>query len=78
MGSFQACMDLDPNAKGGVNVSFSIAPAGNVASASIGSSSLKNPRIEGCVLRVFNRLKFPSADKGTGSNFPFLFKASKR
>ncbi|HVJ17475.1 MAG TPA: AgmX/PglI C-terminal domain-containing protein, partial [Polyangiaceae bacterium] len=78
MGSFQACMDLDPNAKGGVNVAFSINTGGGVSSASIGSSSLKNPRIEGCVLRVFNRLKFPSADKATNAGFPFLFKASKR
>lgn len=78
MGSFQACMDLDPNAKGGVNVAFSINTGGGVSSASIGSSSLKNPRIEGCVLRVFNRLKFPAADKSTNASFPFLFKASKR
>ncbi|HEV8247223.1 MAG TPA: AgmX/PglI C-terminal domain-containing protein, partial [Polyangiaceae bacterium] len=73
-----ACMDLDPNAKGGVNIGFSVGPSGSVANASIGSSSLKNPRIEGCVLRVFNRLKFPSADKPTNASFPFLFKSSKR
>ncbi len=78
MGSFSACMDLDPNAKGGVSIGFSISPSGSVASASIGSSSLKNPRIEGCMVRVFNRLKFPSADKATASVFPFIFKASKR
>jgi len=29
------------------------------------------------VLRTFNRLVFPTADKSTNSSFPFAFKASK-
>jgi TonB family protein len=64
----------DPKLKGGVTVSFSITPGGSVASASVASSSLGNPRVEGCLLRTFNRLKFPVADKPTGSRFPFVFK----
>jgi TonB family protein len=77
-GAFRACYELalskDPTAKGGVTVSFSVTPGGSVGSASISSSSLGNPRVEGCMLRTFNRLKFPPADKATGSQFPFLFK----
>jgi hypothetical protein len=80
-GAFNACYDLalakDPSAKGGVTVSFSISPGGSVASASIASSSLGNARVEGCMLRTFNRLKFPTADKATGSVFPFVFKGNK-
>jgi hypothetical protein len=78
MGAFQACYELalskDPDAKGGVTIGFSISPGGSVASASVSSSSLGNARVEGCMLRQFNRLKFPVADKGTNSVFPFLFK----
>jgi hypothetical protein len=77
-GAFQACYELalskDPNAKGGVTVAFSVSPGGSVAGASIASSSLGNPRVEGCMLRQFNRLKFPVADKATNASFPFLFK----
>ncbi|HEX6278001.1 MAG TPA: AgmX/PglI C-terminal domain-containing protein, partial [Polyangiaceae bacterium] len=79
-GAFQACYELalskDPSAKGGVTVAFSVSPGGSVASASIASSSLGNARVEGCMLRQFNRLKFPVADKATNASFPFLFKKS--
>ncbi len=77
MGSFQACFDLDPAAKGGLNISFGISPDGSVSRASIGSSSIKNARIEGCMLRVFNRLKFPAADKSTNASFPFVQKGKR-
>jgi hypothetical protein len=77
-GAFQACYELalakDPSAKGGVTVSFSVSPGGSVASANVAHSSLGNPRVEGCMLRTFNRLKFPVADKATNAAFPFVFK----
>jgi hypothetical protein len=78
MGAFRACyeiaLDKDPTAHGGVSVAFSVSPGGDVASASVSHSSLGNPRVEGCVLRTFNRLRFPAADKATNANYPFLFK----
>ena len=81
-GAFQACYEIasahDPTLKGGVSVSFSISPGGSVSSASIANSSLNNPRVEGCILRQFNRLQFPSADKPTGANFPFVFRPGKK
>jgi hypothetical protein len=58
-------------------MSFSISPGGSVAGASISSSSLANARVEGCMLRTFNRLKFPVADKPTNSVFPFVFKGKR-
>jgi TonB family protein len=81
-GAFNACYDLalakDPTAKGGVTVSFSVSPGGSVASASVASSSLGNARVEGCMLRTFNRLKFPVADKATNATFPFVFKGGAK
>jgi hypothetical protein len=77
-GAFRACFELalskDPNAKGSVTVSFSVTPGGDVGGASVGSSTLGNPRVEGCMLRTFNRLRFPTADKATNASFPFVFK----
>ena len=82
MGAFQACYEIatahDPTLKGNVGVSFSISPGGSVSSASITGSSLSNPRVEGCILRAFNRLQFPTADKPTNAGFPFAFRPSKR
>jgi hypothetical protein len=80
-GAIRACYELalskDPNAKGSVSVSFSVTPGGDVAGASIGNSTLGNPRVEGCMLRTFNRLRFPTADKPTNSSFPFVFKGTQ-
>lgn len=80
-GAFQACFDIalakDPNAHGGVTIAFSVSPGGSVASASVASSSLGNPRVEGCMLRTINRLKFPTADKATNANFPFKFQGKR-
>jgi hypothetical protein len=81
-GAFRACYEAaashDPNMSGSVSVSWSITPGGSVGSASIGSSSLGNPRVEGCILRQFNRLSFPSADKPTNAGWTFSFKPSKK
>ena len=82
MGAFQACFEMasahDPTLKGNVGIAFSISPGGDVSAASITGSSLKNPRVDGCMLRTFQRLHFPSADKPTNAAFPFAFRASKK
>jgi hypothetical protein len=82
MGAFQACFEIasahDPTLKGNVGIAFSVSPGGAVSAANVTGSSLKNPRVEGCMLRAFQRLKFPSADKPTNAAFPFAFRASKK
>jgi hypothetical protein len=82
MGAFQACFEIasahDPTLKGNVGIAFSINPGGGVSSANVTGSSLKNPRVEGCMLRAFQRLQFPAADKPTNAAFPFAFRASKK
>jgi hypothetical protein len=80
-GAFRACYESaassNPTLKGNVGVSWTVTPGGSVSGASIGGSSLGNPRVEGCILRQFNRLKFPTADKPTGANWTFSFRPSK-
>lgn len=82
MGAFQACYEIasahDPTLKGSVGVSFSVSPGGSVSSANITGSSLNNSRVEGCILRQFNRLQFPTADKPSGASFPFAFRPGKK
>jgi hypothetical protein len=34
--------------------------------------------VEGCILRQFARLRFPTADKGTNAAWPFIFKPGKK
>jgi hypothetical protein len=81
IGAFRACYDSaaarDPSLQGGVTIAWSITPDGSVSGARVASSSLGNPRVEGCILRQFNRLRFPTADKPTGASYPFIFKPGK-
>ena len=78
VGAVRACYDIElqknPNLKGGMQLSWQIDPAGNVSNASVVSSSLGNPRVEGCVVRQVKNWKFP--ESGTASNvpsYPFKF-----
>ena len=79
-GAFRACYESaaarDPKLQGGVTVSFTVSPDGSVT-ARIANSSLDNPRVESCVLRTFNRLRFPAADKPTNANWPLIFRPGK-
>ncbi len=81
-GAFRACYESaaasNPQLSGAVSVSWSITPGGSVGGASIGSSSLGNGRVEGCIVRQFNRLSFPTADKPTNAGWTFSFKPSKK
>jgi hypothetical protein len=76
-GAFRACYEnalaTNPQLKGTVGLSFSISPGGSVNAASISNSSLGNPKVEGCMVRIAKRLHFPSADKPTNAAFPFVF-----
>jgi hypothetical protein len=79
-GAFRACYESaaarDPKLQGGVTVSFSVSPAGSVT-ARIANSSLANARVESCVLRMFNRLRFPAAERATSANWPLVFRPGK-
>ena len=79
-GAFRACYESaaarDPKLQGGVTVNFTVSTSGAVT-ARIANSSLGNPRVESCVLRMFNRLQFPSADKPTSANWPLVFRPGK-
>lgn len=81
-GAFRACYEAaaarDPSMSGNVSVSWGITPGGSVGGANVGSSSLGNARVEGCILRQFSRLKFPTADKPTNASWTFSFKGPSK
>lgn len=76
-GALRACYESEaqknPNLQGGVTVHWQIEPSGAVSSASVASSSLGSPRVEGCILRQVRSWKFPAADAPTGTDYPFKF-----
>jgi TonB family protein len=80
-GAFRACYESaaarDPKLQGGMTVSFTVSADGSVT-ARISDSSLGNARVESCVLRTFNRLRFPAADKPTNANYPLIFHPGKQ
>ncbi|HVU03095.1 MAG TPA: AgmX/PglI C-terminal domain-containing protein [Polyangiaceae bacterium] len=81
-GAFRACYEAasarDPSLSGGVTIRFGVTPGGDTSGAQVASSTLGNPRVEGCILRQFARLRFPTADKPTNASWPFIFKPGKK
>jgi hypothetical protein len=78
LGAVRACYESEaqrnPSLKGGVTVQWTIDPSGGVSSATLGGSTLGNPRVEGCVVRQVKGWHFPSSETPTiVAGFPFKF-----
>jgi len=78
LGAVRACYESEaqrnPALKGGVTVQWTIDPSGGVSSASLGGSTLSNPRVEGCVVRQVKGWHFPTSETPTiVGGFPFKF-----
>jgi hypothetical protein len=75
--ALQACYEIeaqkDPTLRGGVVVAWTIDPSGAVTSANQASSTIHNPRVEGCVLRQVRTWHFPTSEGSTVANYPFSF-----
>jgi hypothetical protein len=67
-------LQRQPNLRGRIEVRWRVARNGTVSSASIGSSTMHNGRVEGCIVRQVRRWRFDQPDGGEVSvNFPFIF-----
>lgn len=65
-----------PNLRGQISIGFAIAQSGSVSSARVASSSMGSPDVEGCIVRVFRRMRFPQSESGDSrGTFPFNFSA---
>jgi hypothetical protein len=77
-GALRACYESEaqrnPSLKGGIVLSWQIAPDGSVASPALVSTTLNNARVEGCVLRQLRGWHFPASETQTiVPAFPFGF-----
>lgn len=80
-GALQACYEIeaqkDPTLRGGLTVAWTIDPTGAVTSANVASSSIHNPRVEGCVLRQVRAWHFPASESPSLPTYPFSFGIGK-
>jgi len=73
------CYDTEvqrqPNLAGQVKVQWRIDRNGRVSMARIASSSLRNARVEGCIIRQVRRWRFPKPDGGEVTvEYPFVMR----
>ncbi|MEZ4380288.1 MAG: AgmX/PglI C-terminal domain-containing protein [Nannocystaceae bacterium] len=70
-------LSKDPNMKGRVAVQFTIGGAGNVPSAVVSESTIKDASVGNCIAKAVRRWKFPKP-RGGGSvivTYPFVLEA---
>lgn len=75
---YEKQLNANPNLAGKVSVYFTIAPTGDVASASVRETSMNDESVEACVVKVMTSLKFPKP-RGGGIvvvTYPFVFAAA--
>jgi hypothetical protein len=76
-GALQACYELEarnnPDLRGGVTVTWVVIPDGTVKSAVLADSTIRNAKVEGCVLQQVRAWQFPSSDGVSEATFPFVF-----
>lgn len=75
---YERSLSANPNLFGKVSVRFVIGASGQVETQKIGESTLRDNRVEGCILEKISRWKFPTPRGGVqvSVNYPFLFKTT--
>lgn len=75
---YQAGLKTNPGLAGRVIVKFVVEKDGTVKSATVKSTTLNDPDVEGCVVAQFGKMRFP-APRGGGIvivSYPFEFSSS--
>lgn len=75
---YEKQLNANPNLSGKIAVYFTIAPTGDVASASVRETSMNDENVESCAIKVMRSLKFPKP-RGGGIvvvTYPFVFAAT--
>lgn len=75
---YEKQLNANPNLQGKIAVYFTIAPTGDVASASIRETSMGDENVESCAIKVMRSLVFPKP-RGGGIvvvTYPFVFAAT--
>lgn len=67
-------LQRQPSLSGRIEIQWRIARNGSVTSARVGSTTMRNARVEGCIVRQVRRWRFPQPDGGeVDVRFPFIF-----
>ena len=67
-------LQRQPNLHGRIEIRWRITRSGTVSSASVGSTTMRNARVEGCIVRQVRNWRFDQPDGGeVDVNFPFIF-----
>lgn len=76
---YERQLSANPELYGKIMVKFTIGAAGAVVAQAIGSTSLNNAMVEGCILRRVAGWQFPTPKGGTNVlvTYPFLFKSTR-
>lgn len=76
---YERQLSANPDLYGKVMIKFTIGATGAVVTQNIGSSSLSNAMVEGCILRRVAGWQFPTPKGGTQVlvSYPFLFKSTR-
>jgi len=66
-----------PSLRGRIVIAWRVNREGRVASPRVGSSTMGNARVEGCIVRQVRNWRFPEPDGGeVDISFPFVFGAT--
>lgn len=76
---YERQLSANPDLYGKILVKFTIGATGNVVTQTIGTTSLNNAMVEGCILRRVAGWQFPQPKGGTNVlvTYPFLFKSTR-
>lgn len=76
---YERQLSANPDLYGKVMVKFTIGPTGAVVTQNIGTTSMANAMVEGCILRRVAGWTFPTPKGGTQVlvSYPFLFKSTR-
>ena len=71
----EGCAVIAEATSGSLTISFQISPSGAVDDVDVIDSSVNNPALESCLVRTFQKMKFPTAEVATRSEFPFRLRS---
>ena len=77
---YESSMIRKPNIEGKLVVDFTIAASGRVRSANVNKSSVRDERLNECILKRLARWEFPKPKSGVevAVSYPFIFKRLRR
>jgi TonB family protein len=72
---FSLGVDKDGKMSGTVTVKATVAPNGDVKEAGVSKSTVKNKKVDACVVEAFKKVKFPPPEGGSPAviTFPMKF-----